>query len=92
VAHYRAGDPKAAIAALEKSVELRKGGDAFDRFFLAMSHYKLGNHEEARKCHDQAVAWMEKNKQALEKDRLHAEELRRFRREAEAVLQLKQKK
>src|SRR5262249_51402170 len=41
VAHYRAGDWKAAIGALDKSVELRRGGDAVDRLFLAMAHQKL---------------------------------------------------
>jgi WD40 repeat protein len=36
VAHYRAGDEKSAIEALEKAMSLRKGGDSFDWFFLAM--------------------------------------------------------
>src|SRR5262249_31177224 len=74
VAHYRAGDWKAAIAALEKSMELRKGGDSFDWFFLAMAHWQLGKKEESRKWNDKAVAWMEKNNP---KD----EELVRFRAE-----------
>jgi probable HAF family extracellular repeat protein len=34
VAHYRAGDWKAAIAALNESVKLGKGGDAYDFFSL----------------------------------------------------------
>ena len=61
VAHYRASDWKAAIAALEKSMDLRKGGDSFDWFFLAMAHWQLDHKEEARKWYDQAVRWMEKN-------------------------------
>ena len=61
MAHYRAGDWKAAIAALDKSMQLRKGGDSFDWFFLAMAHWQLGNKDEARKWYDQAVEWMEKN-------------------------------
>ena len=36
VAHYRAGDWKAALEALEKSMKLRNGGDSSDWFFLAM--------------------------------------------------------
>ena len=56
VAHYRAGDWKAAVAALEKSEELRNGGDSFDWFFLAMAHWQLGEKDEARKWYDQAVA------------------------------------
>src|SRR5207253_1145365 len=89
VAHYRAGDWKAAVAALDKSVELAKGGDAFDWLFLAMSHRKLGNHDDARKWYDQAVQWLEKNSQALAKNALQAEELRRFRIEAVEVLEFK---
>src|SRR5205823_14947288 len=47
VAHYRAGDPKAAIAALEKSDELLKGNDlSFNAFFLAMTQWQLGRSEE----------------------------------------------
>jgi serine/threonine protein kinase/Flp pilus assembly protein TadD len=89
VAQYRAGDPQAAVAALTKAAELRKGGDAFDWFVLAMAHYQLGNRAEAHEQFDRAVAWMEKNSEALKKDARQAEELRRFRREAEEVLKLK---
>jgi tetratricopeptide (TPR) repeat protein/serine/threonine protein kinase len=91
VAHYRAGDHKAAVAALLKSRDLRRGGDASDSLFLAMAYGKLGDHEQARKAYGEAVGWIEKNKQALEKDRLQAEELRRFRSEAEDVLELTKK-
>jgi Flp pilus assembly protein TadD len=89
VAHYRAGEAKEAVAALKKSTELRQGGDAFDWLFLAMAHRKLGNADEARTWYDQAVAWQEKNKEALAKDKPHADEVRRFRAEAEEVLELK---
>jgi tetratricopeptide (TPR) repeat protein len=83
-AHHRAGDWKAAIAALEKSMELRKGGDSEDWFFLAMAHWQLGDKKDARKWYDQAVQWMEKNQP---KD----EELVRFRTEAEELLGVKEK-
>jgi tetratricopeptide (TPR) repeat protein/serine/threonine protein kinase len=89
VAHYRAGDWKAAVAALDKSLELGPGGGAVSGFFLAMAHQKLGNHDGARKAYEQAVQWQEKNKEALEKDKTQAEDLRRFRAEAEEVLELK---
>jgi uncharacterized protein HemY len=36
-AYYRAEKWKECCAALEKSMELRKGGDSFDWFFLGMS-------------------------------------------------------
>ena len=60
-AQYRAGDSQAAIDALHKAMELRRGGDGFDWFFLAMAHWQLGNKEQARKWNDRAVAWMQKN-------------------------------
>src|SRR5262249_9757112 len=59
VARYRAGDWKSAVAALNKSMELQKGGGAVDRLFLAMAHQKLGNHGQARQAYDQAVQWLE---------------------------------
>jgi tetratricopeptide (TPR) repeat protein len=83
-AHYRAGEWKSAIAALEKSTELRNGGDSFDWFFLAMAHWQLGKKDEARKWHDKAVAWMDKNQPG-------DEELVRFRAEAESLLKIEKK-
>jgi tetratricopeptide (TPR) repeat protein len=91
VAHCRAGDWKAAIAALSESRKLSRGGNAADLFFLAMAHWKLGNHKEARNAHDDALQWLETNKKALEKDKYQAEEFRRFRLEAEEVLELRKK-
>jgi tetratricopeptide (TPR) repeat protein len=85
VAHYRAGDWKAAVEALTKSMELRKGGDSFDWFFLAMAHWHLGEKDKARKWFDQAAQWMDKNAP-------HDEELRRFRTEAAELLGIKKKK
>jgi serine/threonine protein kinase/Flp pilus assembly protein TadD len=85
VAFYRAGDYKAAIEALEKSEELARGEYlAWNAFFLAMAHWKLGEKEQARKEYEQAVQWMEKN-------RPRDEELRRFRAEAEELLTAKEK-
>jgi tetratricopeptide (TPR) repeat protein/serine/threonine protein kinase len=89
VAHYRAGDWKAAVAALDKSVELRGGMDASDRLFLAMAYRKLGKHDESREAYNQALQWLEKNEKTLRA--VPAEELRRFRNEAEEVLELKKK-
>jgi tetratricopeptide (TPR) repeat protein/serine/threonine protein kinase len=90
-AHYRSGDEKAAIAALNKSMELRKGGDAFDYLFLAMAHQKLGDPDEASKWYDRATEWLEKNSQRLKGLPGAAEEFRRLRTEAEEVLKLKKK-
>jgi tetratricopeptide (TPR) repeat protein len=91
MAQYRAGDWKAAVAALDKSVALREGGHPLNWFVLAMAQRKLGNDEAARKAYDQAVQWLDENKETLAKDKTQAEELRRFRSEAEEVLELKKK-
>ncbi|HEV8071946.1 MAG TPA: tetratricopeptide repeat protein, partial [Planctomycetaceae bacterium] len=74
-AEYRAGDWKAALEALKKSMELRNGGDSFDWFFVAMANRRLGNQQEARKWYDKAVKRMFLN-----------EELWRFRAEAVSLL------
>jgi serine/threonine protein kinase len=89
LAHYRAGNWQAAVAALEQSRKLRRGGDVVDWLFLAMAHQKLGHPDEARKWYAQAVQWLEKNREALATDPTQsetAEEMDRFRREAEEVL------
>jgi tetratricopeptide (TPR) repeat protein len=87
VAYYRAGDWKAAVAAFDKSMELRAGGDAFDWLFLAMAHAKLGNWDEARKRYDQVLEWLEKNGPMLAKNPQRADELRRFRAEAKKLIE-----
>jgi tetratricopeptide (TPR) repeat protein len=79
VAHYRAGDPKAAVAALQKSMQLRQGGDASDWFVLAMAYWKMKDLEQARSWYQKAVRWMD---QYQPRD----EELRAFRAEAAALL------
>jgi tetratricopeptide (TPR) repeat protein len=82
---YRAGEWNPAIAALEKSMSLRDGGNSFDWFFLAMAYWQLDHKEEARKWFDKAVEWMEKNQPKNE-------ELGRFRSEAAEVLGIKVEK
>ncbi len=82
-AHYRAGEWTAAVAALKQSMHLRKGGDAFDWYFMAMAHRQLGEKKEARHWYDKAVGWNDKN---IPGD----EELRRFRAEAAELLAAKQ--
>lgn len=80
VAHYRAGDWPAASEALMKSVSGKSAGtDGCDGFFLAMTHWQLGDQAASHKWYDQAVAWMDKN-QPLN------EELGRFRAETETLL------
>ena len=64
LAHYRAGDWKAAIAAADKAISLDKEEDdrGFDWLLLAMAHWQLGDKEEARKFYDQSAKWIESNK------------------------------
>ncbi len=83
LAHYRAEDYPAALAALKKAMDLRKGGDAWDWFLLSMVHWRLGDKDQAHDRFDQAVQWMEKRqaKQA---------ELRRLRTEAAELLGIKE--
>jgi tetratricopeptide (TPR) repeat protein len=79
VALYRTGDWTAAIETLNKSIELRKGGDSHDYFFLAMAHWQLGAGDEARVWFAKGVRWMDANAPG-------DDELRRFRAEAAKVL------
>jgi tetratricopeptide (TPR) repeat protein len=83
-AQCRAGTWKEAITALEKSMELSRGGTSFDWFFLAMAHWQLGRKEKARQWYDRAVQWMDKN------DPKNGE-LLRFRTEAEGLLGINRK-
>jgi tetratricopeptide (TPR) repeat protein len=78
-AHYSAGNWKEAVAALEKSMELRKGGNSFDWFFLAIAHWQLGEKDRARTWFGQAAEWMDRNEP-------NNEELRRFRAEAAELM------
>jgi tetratricopeptide (TPR) repeat protein len=55
LAHYRAGDWKAAIVALDRAAELNGGGRAFDWFLLAMAHARCGDQEQARRCYQRAT-------------------------------------
>jgi tetratricopeptide (TPR) repeat protein len=84
VARYRYGRWKEAIAALEKSMELRDGGKSVDWFFLAMAHWQLGEKDEARKWYEKAVEWTEKYQPKNI-------QLRRFRTEAEELLKIADK-
>jgi serine/threonine protein kinase/Flp pilus assembly protein TadD len=84
VARYRAGDFKAAIPPLEKSMGLSHGGDSLDWFFLAATHWQLGRRDEARNWYDRAVAWMDRN-------RLDDPNLRRVRDEVAELLGVKSK-
>ena len=79
VAQYRAGDWSAAVAALEKSMGLRAGGDVYDWLFLAMACRQLGNAAGAKQWYDRSLE--------ASKDRgPETSELNRFRAEAACLL------
>jgi tetratricopeptide (TPR) repeat protein len=69
VAQYRAGDWKAALAALDKSISLGNGGAdrCLDWYFLAMAEWQMGNNDAARAWYEKAIEWMDKNDAAHEK-------------------------
>jgi uncharacterized protein HemY len=79
LALYRAGDWLASVAALEKSMQLRNGGDSHDFFFLAMAYRQLGDPYRPGVYYLAAVQWMDQHKP-------HNAELRQFREEASALL------
>jgi tetratricopeptide (TPR) repeat protein len=86
VALYRVGQDAEAIPVLEQSLVVGKREyDAFDLFFLAMAHHRLGHRDQARAAFDRAVRWLDAQKNLPAH---HVSELTAFRAEAEAVLGL----
>jgi tetratricopeptide (TPR) repeat protein len=86
VALYRSAGFAEAIEALDRSLTASRGElAAFDLFFLAMAHHRLGHRDEARACYDRAVRWLSEHKGLSEQ---YEKELAAFRAEAETVLGL----
>ena len=79
VARYRAGDWRGAVGALERSIALRSGGDAYDWLFLAMAYWQLGEREHAHQ-------WYEKGAKCMETIRPEQDELEGFKKEADELL------
>ena len=62
LAEYRMGNLDAARTALERSAELRDGGDAYEWFVLAMVAARRGHLESARNLSVKATRWMKTNR------------------------------
>jgi WD40 repeat protein/Flp pilus assembly protein TadD len=83
VAHYRLGQYKESVAALERGIKNNKDqATASDLYFLAMCHHRLGDAAKAKDCYDRAVQWQKQAKLSPQQ----VEELRAFRAEAESLL------
>jgi eukaryotic-like serine/threonine-protein kinase len=85
VALYRNGRYAEAVTALEGSLSAGKGQlVAFDLYFLAMAHARLGRPAEAQDCFDRAEAWVAAQRNLPAQ---HAAELKAFATETAVVLQ-----
>ncbi|MBA4064908.1 MAG: hypothetical protein C0501_14575 [Isosphaera sp.] len=83
-ARYRAGRWKEAVKALDEAVTRPGGGGGQAQFFLAMTHWQLGDKPEARRWYERALPWVEKSKPA-------ADELGFLREEAARLLGVEEK-
>jgi serine/threonine protein kinase/Tfp pilus assembly protein PilF len=81
-AYYRAGDYQAALRALDRSMRLNRGGNCGDWFFVAMARWQRGEKKQARRWYARAVHDLERKTPPG----YDAEELRRIRAEATALL------
>jgi tetratricopeptide (TPR) repeat protein/tRNA A-37 threonylcarbamoyl transferase component Bud32 len=84
-AHYRAGSWEESRAALERSMQLRGGGDGFDWYFLAMTCQQLGRPEVAKQWLDKAVRWTEQPPPAAADNPLLTQQREVLRREVELL-------
>jgi tetratricopeptide (TPR) repeat protein len=83
VVYYRLGQFTEAKETIRRGLEdHRAQGTAHELFFLAMSHYRLGERDKARDCYERAVRWQ---KQA-QLSGAQVEELNAFRAEALALM------
>jgi tetratricopeptide (TPR) repeat protein len=82
MAHYRAGHWQEAIAAVEKSIELRGDKSYMDFLLLSMAHRQLGHLEEARR-------WYKKGAELIEKRKVLDPEARPTLAEAATLLGIK---
>jgi WD40 repeat protein len=90
VAYYRAGRYREAVDVLRPNVENQEDRAlAYDLYFLAMSHYRLGETARARDYYDWAVRWISL---LPDLNPMHLEELTSLRAEAGELLGIDQMK
>ncbi len=88
VVQYRNGLFKEAVRTLEKNLATSRGAsDAFDLYFLAMCHHRLGDHGKAKEYFDMAVSWDREKRSSLSPH--DTVELSEFRDEAAELLGIK---
>ncbi len=85
ISYYYAAEYQRCQETLRRSIEMSRGGDARDWFYLAMTRKRLGL-GGAEKCYGKAIAWMD---QHAPEDQL--EDLGRIRSEAEQLLGITKK-
>jgi tetratricopeptide (TPR) repeat protein len=78
ICDYRLDKFASALLAFKSATEQSAGGTAEMWYFLAMTHWQLGNKLEARTWYEKAQAWMEKQPHP-------SDEILRFRDEAAAL-------
>ena len=81
VALYRTSDWHNSKEALNKSISLTSGGNAYDWFFLAMTNWHLGEKEQARRWYDQAL-------KSLNDTQPRPDDLERYHHEAASLLEI----
>jgi Flp pilus assembly protein TadD len=83
VAHYRAGDWKAAVTELKRALQLRKGATCTVWFFLAMARWQL-DHQDPKA----AEAYL-KGVRLLTQEKTVDRKVRGFQAEAALLLRVK---
>ncbi|HEV3082870.1 MAG TPA: tetratricopeptide repeat protein [Gemmataceae bacterium] len=61
VAHFRAGDFRLAVNALQKAAQLARDENAWRGFYLAMARWQAGDRQLAGQGYEQALGWMQRN-------------------------------
>jgi serine/threonine-protein kinase len=84
-AHFRSGNWNECVIALEKSMQLGRGGDGFDWLFLAMAYHRLGKADDANKWLDKSLDWLTQMDQGRLNDPLLQVQWQSLRHDAELL-------